>query len=176
MLNRLTVKHALPLPGTALKLAYMDEEKGGPRRKLVKFPEAAARLHEAIARSGLDPTEARRLLVQRLGISNSAIGDALKGFTRLRADNTALAARALNVSAHWLATGEGSLDPGLSPEVMRIAVQLESLKSDPARRAWAIRFCELFAFARPPQTAAETLDLVAEVTGELRATPAHLGG
>jgi len=59
----------------------------------------------------------------------------------------------------------------LSPEALRIALQLDSLHGEPERRAWALRFCELFAFTEPPQTSEQTLDLVSEVTNELRAMP-----
>jgi transcriptional regulator with XRE-family HTH domain len=66
------------------------------------------RLAHAIERA----KASRPQLVQALGVSSQAISQVLAGDTKaLTAENTAKAARFLQVDWYWLATGEGSPEP-----------------------------------------------------------------
>jgi transcriptional regulator with XRE-family HTH domain len=48
-----------------------------------------------------------RALAEYLGVTGSAISQALKGQTKFNANNSARAARMLGVDLYWFATGEG---------------------------------------------------------------------
>lgn len=66
----------------------------------------AARLKDAMAHASVD----NRKLAKHLDVSRQAIDQALAGKTAsLSALNSALAAKFLGVSTHWLATGEGEM-------------------------------------------------------------------
>lgn len=81
------------------------------------------RLAHAIKLAGSD----RQALATGVDVSVQAIGQALNGSTRaLTAENSAKAARFLEVDAHWLATGEGEPRPPLMKE--RAALSLQAVQ------------------------------------------------
>jgi transcriptional regulator with XRE-family HTH domain len=102
-----------------------------PGFTLPRMAEYGDRLAEAIRLSKIPEKEARAKLAAKLGVSVQAVGQVLGGTTKaLTAENSAKAARFLNVDHYWLATGEGDPRPqGLSEEA----------------RAWAARFDKLTA-------------------------------
>jgi transcriptional regulator with XRE-family HTH domain len=72
-----------------------------------------ARLQSALGASNKSRASLAKVLRSTdgsLGISASAIGQTINGQTNaMTAENTLRAARFLNVSAYWLATGEGAM-------------------------------------------------------------------
>jgi transcriptional regulator with XRE-family HTH domain len=85
------------------------------------------RLAHAIKRANASRTQ----LVQALGVSSQAISQVLAGDTRaLTAENTAKAARFLQVDWYWLATGEGSPEPVHWPFSTELREQVAQLQPE----------------------------------------------
>lgn len=77
-----------------------------PTCKACKMSSFGKRLNSALDHRGLNPSD----LARRLGVSAQAIYSIQAGRTKsMTAANSARAAEALGISAHWLATGEGSM-------------------------------------------------------------------
>jgi transcriptional regulator with XRE-family HTH domain len=101
----------------------------------------------------------REDLAEALGISVSAIGQALNGKTRaFTAENTAMAARFLGVDWFWLATGRGS------PRAVHADGTEEPVLS-------ALREIKRLA----PQTHEQLLSRVSEIANGLRASDNLIG-
>jgi transcriptional regulator with XRE-family HTH domain len=80
-----------------------------PKKTTTSFGE---RLDAAIVHS----KKTRAELAAKLGVSVQAIGQVVNGDSKtMSAENTVRAARALEVDAYWLATGEGSMSPPQPP-------------------------------------------------------------
>jgi transcriptional regulator with XRE-family HTH domain len=94
------------------------------------------RLSEAIRLAGLPEREARAKLAKALGISVQAVGGVLIGTTKAFAvEQSARAARFLEVDHFWLATGEGEPRPaGLSDDAAALARQYDRLSDEEKRR------------------------------------------
>jgi len=76
------------------------------------------------------------MLAAAIGATPQAISQVLSGSTRaLTAENSARAARFLQVDAHWLATGEGAPQPFLSDEAVDLAKRYEALAPE-QREKW----------------------------------------
>jgi transcriptional regulator with XRE-family HTH domain len=85
------------------------------------------RLAAAIKRANTS----RPKLVQALGVSSQAVSQVLAGDTKaLTAENTAKAARFLQVDWYWLATGEGSPEPVHWPFSAELRSQVAKLSPD----------------------------------------------
>lgn len=88
------------------------------------MPDFGTRLERALELAG----ESQRSLAAELGISVQAVGQVVNGRTKaMTAENTAKAARFLQVSPLWLATGEGH--PRAASEV-RVSDQESQLLAD----------------------------------------------
>ena len=79
----------------------------------------------------------RAWLAEKLGVSVQAIGHALTGVNELSLRNNAHAAKHLNCNAHWLATGEESIDQPNSqsgPFSAELLITLRTMRPDDVRR------------------------------------------
>jgi transcriptional regulator with XRE-family HTH domain len=96
----------------------------------------AERLALALELSPYKPREVRPMLALAIGATTQAISQVLSGSTKaLTAENTARAARFLQVDAYWLATGEGAPHPFLSDEAIGLARRYEALTPE-QREKW----------------------------------------
>jgi transcriptional regulator with XRE-family HTH domain len=88
-----------------------------------------------------EPPWTQAELARAVGTTRATINQALGPRNgALNAENTATAARLLNVDQHWLATGEGLAQPygsmerlALSPRAVYIGVRLDAI-TDPQKR------------------------------------------
>lgn len=94
------------------------------------------RLKEAMKLAKLPEREGRARLATALGISVQAVGMVINGQTKaFAAEQSARAARFLEVDHFWLATGEGEPRPaGLSEDATALAQQYDRLSNEEKRR------------------------------------------
>jgi len=91
----------------------------------------AERLAKALDAAGLNQSE----LARALGITTASVSNIMTGASKsMAADNSVRAAKLLNVSPYWLATGQGPMRPaGTSPLATRMAAEFDRLVPDSMR-------------------------------------------
>lgn len=94
------------------------------------------RLKQAMKLAQLPEREGRAKLAEALSISVQAVGMVINGKTKaFAAEQSARAARFLEVDHFWLATGEGEPRPaGLSEDAAYLARQYDRLSDEEKRR------------------------------------------
>jgi transcriptional regulator with XRE-family HTH domain len=90
--------------------------------------EYGQRLAFAMELAGLPPRGGPSQLARGIGTTPQAIAQVLKGETKaLTAENTAKAAKFLNVDWFWLATGNGAAKPHSNQKSEELALRFASL-------------------------------------------------
>lgn len=102
--------------------------QGGPNSDLLRLTymsTLAERVALAMRKSGVSQAE----LARAVGIKPPSVNNWLSGATKeLKGNSTTRAARAMGVSAHWLATGKGPMSPDDDPEASDIPEDYEAIR------------------------------------------------